>query len=198
MSWPENSRWSKGDNAMAKTTWGRKETIIWPRHIPIYTYSAVFAAVVLTGVFLCARLHFGNTPLQRYYMPVYERASAIGAFSATHRSTYRMLFVGGRGAASRPAMDSDVVLGKTPERDGEIIPLALSEDARQHGYDMLFRGPQRSYVDARLSVYLKDVVYGGSSLPTDTLDVDPVNDTSSRAEKQCLRKSPKVNRRDNK
>ncbi len=33
---------------------------------------------------------------------------------------------------------------------------------------------------------------------SDVLDVDPVNDPSSRAEKQFLRKSPKVNRRDNK
>jgi type IV secretory pathway TraG/TraD family ATPase VirD4 len=149
---------------MAKTTWGRKETIIWPPHIPIYTYSAVVAAIVLTGVFLCAHLRFGNTPLQRYYMPIYERTSAIGAFSTTHRSAYRMLFVGGRSAAPRPAMDNDVVLGKTPEFSGNVIPLALSETARQHGYNLLFRGPQRSYVNARLRDYLKDVVYDGSSL----------------------------------
>src|SRR6202020_132558 len=24
---------------MPKTVWGRKETIIWPRHLPIYTYA---------------------------------------------------------------------------------------------------------------------------------------------------------------
>jgi hypothetical protein len=24
---------------MPKTVWGRKETIIWPRHMPIYTYA---------------------------------------------------------------------------------------------------------------------------------------------------------------
>ncbi len=37
---------------MAKTTWGRKETIIWPQHRPIYTYGAIFIAVFLTAVFL--------------------------------------------------------------------------------------------------------------------------------------------------
>ncbi len=58
-------------------------------------------------------------------------------------------------------MDGDLILGKTPEPGGRVIPLALSETARQHGYDLLFRGPQRSYVDARLRDYLKDVVYGG-------------------------------------
>ncbi len=77
-----------------------------------------------------------------------------------------MLFLAGRGGAPRPALDSDVVLGKTPEPGGKVIPLTLSETARQHGYNLLFRGPQRSYVDARLRDYLKDVVYGGSSLST--------------------------------
>ena len=149
---------------MAKTTWGRKETIIWPYYRPLYTYGTVFVAVVLIGLFLCARLRFGNTPLQRYYMPVYERTSVIGAFTATHRSTYRMLFLAGRGVPPGPAMDGDLILGKTPEPGGRVIPLALSETARQHGYNLLFRGPQRSYVDARLRDYLKDVVYDGSSL----------------------------------
>ena len=35
---------------MATTKWGRKETMIWPPHSPIYTYGAVFIAVVLTGL----------------------------------------------------------------------------------------------------------------------------------------------------
>ncbi len=37
---------------MAKTTWGRKETIIWPHHRPIYTYGAIFGVSFLT-LFLC-------------------------------------------------------------------------------------------------------------------------------------------------
>ncbi len=86
---------------MAKTTWGRKETIIWPYYRPLYTYGTVLVAVVITGLFLCARLRFGSTSLQRYYMPVYERTSIVGSFSATHRSTYRMLFLAGRGVPPR-------------------------------------------------------------------------------------------------
>jgi Type IV secretion-system coupling protein DNA-binding domain len=148
---------------MAKTTWGRKETIIWPRHMPIYTYGLAFAIAALTLVAVCARIHLA-APLQRYYLTVYERTSAFGAFTVTHRSMARMLFVSGRGAAPRPAMNEDVVLGTTPEPDGRPLPLALSGDARQHGYSMLFLGLQRSYVDARLRDYLKAVVYGGASL----------------------------------
>jgi type IV secretory pathway TraG/TraD family ATPase VirD4 len=148
---------------MTKTTWGRKETIIWPRHIPIYTYGLALAVIILTFVATCIRIHLA-VPLQRYYLPVYERTTAIGAFTATHRSTYRMLFVSGREAAPRPAINGDVKLGRTSEPDGKPIALALSAEVRQQGYSLLFRGPQRSYLDARLRDYLRDVVYGGASL----------------------------------
>jgi type IV secretory pathway TraG/TraD family ATPase VirD4 len=144
---------------MAKTTWGRKETIIWPQHRPVYTYGAIFAAIVLTAVFLYGRLRFIGTPLQRFYMPVYARTSIFGSFSKTHRSQYRMLFLTGRGNKPSPAMNDDVVHGKTMEPGGRIIPLALSSSALQHGDDLLFCGPLRSYVDARLSDYLKVALY---------------------------------------
>jgi type IV secretory pathway TraG/TraD family ATPase VirD4 len=148
---------------MVKTTWGRKETIIWPRHMPIYTYSVVFGVAVLTFLAVCIRIHLAE-PLQRYCLPAYERSSAFGAVLKTHKSTYRLLFVGGSGSTPRPAMTDDVILGRTSEAGAQTIPLELSPDARQRGYSLLFRGPERSYVDARFNVYLRGVVYGGSSL----------------------------------
>lgn len=150
---------------MAKTLWGRKETIIWPRHVPIYTYALVFGVVVLTFVAVYVRIHLAS-PLQRYYLPVYERTSVIGAFTLTHSSNYQMLFVSGRKAPLRPAMSGDVVLGRTLDPQGKPLPLALSTEAQQQRYSLLFRGPQRSYVDARLRDFLKDVAYGGNSLST--------------------------------
>jgi len=149
---------------MAKTTWGRKETIIWPQNRPIYTYGAIFAAIVLTALFLYGRLRFIGTPLQRFYTPVYARTSVFGSFSRTHRSQYRMLFLTGRGMKPSPATSDDVVHGKTVEPGDRIIPLALSPAALQHGNDLLFRGPLRSYVDARLCDYLKVAVYKGNDL----------------------------------
>lgn len=148
---------------MAKTTWGRKETIIWPRHIPIYSYGLASAMVFLTFVAVCIRIHIA-APLQRYYLPIYERTSAIGAFLPTHRSPYRMLFVAGRRGTPRPAINSDVILGRTPEPDGKTLPLTLSPGTQELGYSLLFLGPQRSYGDARLREYLRDVVFGGASL----------------------------------
>jgi hypothetical protein len=150
---------------MQNTTWGRKESIVWPYQIPIYVYSTAFFSAVLTFFFVCGWIRFATTPLQRYYLPLYERTSAIGAFSKTHRSNYRALFIAGHGLSPRPAQNADVMLGRTPEPGGENIPLQLSADAPLHGYTLLFRGPLRSFSDVRLRDYLKDVVYGGASLP---------------------------------
>jgi type IV secretory pathway TraG/TraD family ATPase VirD4 len=149
---------------MANTTWGRKESIVWPYQIPIYVYSTAFLSAALTFLFVCGWIHFATMPLQRYYLPFYERTSVIGAFSKTHRSSYRLLFVAGHGLSLRPAQNTDVNYGKTPELSGRTIPLALSSTARQLGFSLLFRGPQRSFDDARLRDYMKDVVYGGASL----------------------------------
>jgi hypothetical protein len=148
---------------MSKTVWGRKETIVWPRHMPIYTYALAFGVAFLTFVAVCVRIHLA-TPLQRYCLPTYERSSAFGSVMKTHTSAYRLLFIGGPRSTPRPAMNDDVVLGKTEAKGGPTIPLALSQDARGRGYTLLFRAPERSYVDARFSVYLRGVVYKGTSL----------------------------------
>src|ERR1700732_1891556 len=87
---------------MAITKWGRKESIIWPPHSPIYTYGAIFMALVLAGLFLYCRFTFGNTPLQRFYTPTYIRSSVAGAIGTSRRDNYRMLMVGGRGNSPPP------------------------------------------------------------------------------------------------
>jgi hypothetical protein len=148
---------------MSKTVWGRKETIVWPRHMPIYSYALAFGVAFLTFVAICVRIHLA-TPLERYCLPAYERSSAFGSVMKTHTSAYRLLSIGGPRSTSRPAMNDDVVLGKTEAIGGQAIPLALSQDARDRGYTLLFRAPERSYVDARFSVYLRGVVYKGTSL----------------------------------
>ena len=149
---------------MATTKWGRKETMIWPPHSPIYTYGAVFMAVVLTGLFLYCRFSFGNNSLQRFYTPIYIRSSIAGAIGAGRQDNYRMLMVGARGIPPRLAMNADVTDGKTPEPGGKPIPLALSKFALQHGYTLLYLGPEQSYIDALLNSYLKTAVYGGDTL----------------------------------
>jgi len=132
---------------MPKTEWGRKETAIWPKSQAVNTYLAIFAAILLAILFFFVGLRFVGTPLQRYYAPVYLRTAVLGSFSQAHRSQYRMLFMTGVERQPEPIMSTDAVLGKTREPHGVIIPLTLSPSAVERGYDVLFRGPVRSYVD---------------------------------------------------
>jgi len=149
---------------MTMTKWGRKESIIWPPHSPIYTYGAIFMAVLLTGLFLYCRFSFGNSPLQRFYTPIYIRSGIAGAIGATRRDNYRLLMVAARGIPPRLATNADVTDGNTPQPGGKPIPVALSQSALQHGYVLLYQEPARSYINGPLNAYLKSAVYGGDSL----------------------------------
>jgi hypothetical protein len=149
---------------MAMTKWGRKETIIWPPRRPIYTYGAVFMAIVLTGLFLYCRFSFGNSPLQRFYTPTYLWSSVAGTLGASRKDNYRILMVGALGIPPRLATDADVTGGTTPEPGGKPISLALSQRALQSGYALLYLGPEQSYIDMSLNAYLRSAIYGGNSL----------------------------------
>jgi len=142
---------------MAAIQWGRKETIIFPPHNPIYSYWAVFLALVLTGFFVYLRFSFGQLPLQQYYTPIYVRAAAGGAVNKTDK--YQLLYVGDGTKASRLATEDDVQEGTTPAAGGKEIPLALSPAAKAQGYRFLIRGAPVQYKDALLHEYLKSAVY---------------------------------------
>src|SRR6202451_4528023 len=149
---------------MATTHWGRKETLIFPPHSPIYTYGAVFFAVILTGLFVYLRFTLGNTPLQRFYTPIYIRSSVAGGVSASRKDNYRLVMIGARGIRPRPATGADVTGGGTPVPGTKTLPLALSQSALQAGYVLLYQDPERAYIDAPLSAYLKSAIYRGDSL----------------------------------
>lgn len=43
---------------MIATQWGRKETVIWPAHVPILSYTACATGVLCTCLFIWQRLAF--------------------------------------------------------------------------------------------------------------------------------------------
>lgn len=146
------------------TQWGRKETVIWPPHSPIYTYGAAFIALVLTGLFLYMRFAFGNTPLQRFYTPIYLRASVASEFGAKRQDKYRLLFLTGVEVAPKMPVEADVQEGLTRAHAEKPIPLVPSQTALRNGFDVLFRGPETSFPDAALRDYLKRSVFSGDAL----------------------------------
>ena len=146
------------------TQWGRKETVIWPPHPPIYTYGAVFMALLLMFACLWCRFTFGTTALMQAYTPTYLKTCVSGGLGAKRQDRYRLIVVTDRKRATHAAMDVDVVAGKTPQADGKMLPLTLSDDARRQGLVAVFRGPHQSYNDAALYSYLKSSVFAGQSL----------------------------------
>ena len=106
---------------------------------------------------------FGDA-LQRFYTPTYIRSSIAGSISTGRRNNYRMLMLAARGIQPRPATNTDVTDGTTPQPGGKPIPLALSQPALQRGYTILYLGPEQRYIDASLSAYLRSAVYGSDGL----------------------------------
>lgn len=142
--------------------WGRKETIVWPPHAPIYTFSALGLAALATVFFVWQHLRFSETVLRRTYTPTYVQA-LVGATFKQH-GKYRLLYVGGGKAAPRLALPADFVPGETKLPNGTVVPVSLSEIAKSKGYSVFFKGAERDYNDANLSRWLRDAVFGGQGL----------------------------------
>jgi len=146
---------------MTDTQWGRKETIFRPPHYPVYSFGAVFVALVVTA--LCVYLHFAfvMSPLQRYYLPCYLETGFLG--TVRQSSEYQLVTVADRQHRARPVTEADVHPGSTPQPTGKPIPLALSQAAYASGVVFLYRGAKVSYQNRPLHEYLRRFVYDDDS-----------------------------------
>jgi type IV secretory pathway TraG/TraD family ATPase VirD4 len=144
------------------THWGRKETIIWPPHVPLMSYSAVAVALLFTCLLLWQRVRFAMPPLEQAYIGDYMRAQAGASFHL--KGSYRLVYLGGGKAKPRLAFPFDFTRGKMTLPSGKTASFALAELARSEGYAFPFRGPARKYTDASMYRWLHDVSFGGKSL----------------------------------
>ena len=144
---------------MTTTQWGRKETIVRPPHVPVYSFGAAFAALTLTCVFVGLYVGFLMPPLQRWYLPLYFRTGTVGMIQKA--SAYQLLNVADGQLRVRPAGEADVEKGSTPQPKGHPLPLALSASARAAGLVYLYPGPQTSYRNGPLHLYLQRFIYDG-------------------------------------
>ena len=145
-----------------QTQWGRKETVIFPPHSPLYSYGAIFLSVMLAGLFLYLHFVVAMSPLQRFYLPYYFRTAVAGTVHRTDK--YQMLMVADGAKRSRAARDSDVIAGSTTQIGEKPIPLQLSESARASGLEFLYRGPRTEYLNKPLYNYFQKLVYDGESV----------------------------------
>ncbi len=138
------------------TQWGRKETIIWPPHAPIYTYSGVLAALMCLGFFTVQQLRSLPT-LQGSYITEYLRAGIGAQFQQSGR--YALIYVSGAKQKPRLALPADFELGEMTLPDGRVIDAKFSELAVAQGFRDTRRGKPQTYVDASLARWLRGAIY---------------------------------------
>ena len=147
---------------MPEVTWGRKETIIWPPHKPIYTLGALFLGLIATGFFVWLRFVLVLSPLQQFYLPTYIKTTATSAVPV--HSKYRMLLMADTKRHAWYAREVDVEPGSTPQLTGKPIQLELSDSARRRGVVFLYPSAPMVLSGSNLYQYLRTQVYGGESL----------------------------------
>jgi type IV secretory pathway TraG/TraD family ATPase VirD4 len=144
------------------TQWGRKETIIWPPHVPIMSYTAIAVGLLCTLFFAWQQLNFWMPPLQQSYITEYVR-SGVGSTFKAHQ-TYRLVYVAGGKRTPRLALPVDVVKGHSTLPNGTIVPVGLSELAQLQGYTFLHRGADQKLTDASVNHWLRFAIFGQKGL----------------------------------
>jgi hypothetical protein len=137
--------------------WGRKESIIWPPRGYLYTLGAFFLACVLTGFLVFLRFQFGLSPLERYYLPYYQRSETAGIVHPM--SAYQLLVISDGRSRARVALEKDVQPGSTPQFGGKPLPLALTPEASHNGRFLLIRERLRYYPNKGLHAWLAHWIY---------------------------------------
>ena len=146
-----------------KTTWGRDETIVWPPHLPIYSFSAVGLSLLAILLFLWQQTRFAMTPLQSAYIGDYVRSTSGAAIGQHGR--YRLIELTGPHAKTRVATPADFNPdGQTTLPSGRVFPASLSFSAQDRGYTTFSRGTERSYRDEVLAKWLRNVVFDSRGL----------------------------------
>lgn len=143
------------------TQWGRRETVIWPPQVPIYTYGT-FIMTIPIAMMLLFGLHMMKPFLARNYTGAFIKAAAGAQF---HRhDSYRLIYLGGGKQKPRVAQPDDFVPGTTAMPGGKELSVALSPAAKAQGFTTIFRGPNRKFADTAMYAWLQAAIFGGDSV----------------------------------
>lgn len=144
------------------TQWGRKETIVWQPHLPVFSYMAAAAAFFCAVLFVWESYAFQQEPLRKAYTTEYVRASVGSMFNQHGR--YQLLYLGGGKRAARPVLPADFVKGKTLLPGGDSVPVMLATATRAQGYDFFHRAAAASYNDATMYAWLRRNIFADQNL----------------------------------
>jgi type IV secretory pathway TraG/TraD family ATPase VirD4 len=143
------------------TQWGRKETVIWPPQVPIYTIGTMILSVPIC-ISLLFGLYLTKPFLARNYTGDYLK-SAAGSEFKMHNS-FRLIYLFGGKAAPRVAQPEDFVPGTTILPNGKEISVQLSPAATAKGFTSFARGPERKIADEALYSWFRSAIFGGDDV----------------------------------
>ena len=142
--------------------WGRKETVIWPPQMPIWTYSAIVVTLFCSCFLILAQYRKNGSQLEKSYTTEYIRSMVGAQFKQT--GGYRLLYLGGGKLKPRLALPVDFEEGTTTLPNGAVVPVQLSELPRSQGYTVFYRGLEQKLNDAFLYRWLHGAIFGGRNL----------------------------------
>ena len=140
-----------------KQAWGRKETIVWPPHAPVFVFGGFGVAVLLALVCCWSYLRFWQTPMQQTYTVMYAETSIGALFKQT--GTYRLVYVAGAKVRPHLAVPLDFTAGETELEGGRKVPVQLSETSKREGNSVFFTGAPKKYADVNLSRWLRQLYF---------------------------------------
>ncbi len=141
--------------------WGRKETVIWPPQVPIYTIGTMILAVPVLMTLLFS-LYLTKPFLARNYTGDYLKSTAGSEFKM--HNSFRLIYLIGGKRAPRVAQPGDFVPGTTVLPNGKEIGVKLSSAAAAEGFTSFARGPERKIADEALCGWFKAAIFGGDDL----------------------------------
>lgn len=143
--------------------WGRKETVVWPPQVPIYTYGVLLLALPIT-LFLLWTLFVLKPFLQRNYTGAYIK-STFGSMYQGH-GKYGLIYLEGGKQKPRVARPEDFMAGHTALPNGKTLSVQLSAVARAEGFTGFFRGQPQKYADNAIHQWLQEDIFWGDDLLT--------------------------------
>jgi type IV secretory pathway TraG/TraD family ATPase VirD4 len=138
--------------------WGRKETVIWPPQVPIYTIGTMILAVPILMTLLFG-LYMTKPFLARNYTGDYLKSSAGSVFKM--HNSFRLIYLIGGKRQARVAQPADFVPGTTILPNGKEIAVKLASETIAQGFTSFARGPERKIDDEALSGWFKQAIFGG-------------------------------------
>ena len=145
------------------SNWGRKETLITPPAVPVYTFTAFGVALICLCLFAWQQVAFSMPIMQQSYLTDYVRA-AVG--SAFHQAgEYRLIYLeGAKRRQPRVALPIDFEDGQTKLPSGKIVPVQLTALPQAQGYRSFGRSAPRKFQDALLYRWLSLTFFDGQSV----------------------------------